>query len=48
MYYTFTSCIYNEEAPCTSHTPCVQVVTLLLQDWSTLGVTDIYRIYLFL
>ena len=32
MHYTCTSRIYNEEAPCTSHTPCAQVATLLLQD----------------
>ena len=32
--------IYNEEAPCTSHTSCAQVAILLLQDLSTLCVTD--------
>ena len=37
--------IYNEEAPCTSHTSCAKVAILLLQDLSTLCVTDIYGIY---
>ena len=37
--------IHNEEAPCTSHTSCVQVAILLLQDFSTLRVSDIYGIY---
>ena len=37
--------IYNEEVPCTSHTSCTKVATLLLQDLSTLCVTDIYGIY---
>ena len=32
-------------APCTSHTSCVKVAILLLQDLSTLRVTDIYGIY---
>ena len=48
MYYTYTyvkglcqqAFIYNEEAPCTSHISCAQVVILLLQDLSTLCVTD--------
>ena len=37
--------IYNEEAPCTSHTSCAKVAILLLQDLSTLCVTDVYGIY---
>ena len=37
--------IYNEEAPCTSHTSCAKVAILLLQDLSTLCVADIYGIY---
>ena len=37
--------IYNEEAPCTSHTSCAKVAILLQQDLSTLCVTDIYGIY---
>ena len=37
--------IYNEKAPCTSHTSCAKVAILLLQDLSTLCVTDIYGIY---
>ena len=37
--------IYNEEAPCTSHTSCAKVTILLLEDLSTLLVTDIYVIY---
>ena len=37
--------IYNEEAPCTSHTSCAKVAILLLQDLSTSCVTDIYGIY---
>ena len=37
--------IYNEEAPCTSYTSCPKVAILLLQDFSTLCVTDIYGIY---
>ena len=37
--------IYNEKAPCTSHTSCVKVVILLLQDLSFVCVTDIYGIY---
>ena len=36
--------IYNEEVPCTSHT-CAKEANLLLQDLSTLCVTDIYDIY---
>ena len=52
-YYTYTYtkelcqqvCRYNEEAPCTSHTSCAKVTILLLQDLSTLCVTDIYGIY---
>ena len=53
IYYTYTYrkelcqqvCIYNEEAPCTSHTSYAKVAILLLQDLSTLCVTDIYGIY---
>ena len=37
--------IYHEEAPCTSHTSSPKVAILLLQDFSTLCVTDIYGIY---
>ena len=37
--------IYNKKAPCTSHTSCVTVGILLLQDLRTLCVTDIYGIY---
>ena len=37
--------IYNEEAPCTSHTSCAKVTILLLEDLSTFLVTDIYVIY---
>ena len=37
--------ICNEKAPCTSHTSCAKVTILLLQDMSTLCVTDIYVIY---
>ena len=37
--------IYNKKAPCTSHTSCAKVAILLLQDLSTLCVTDIYRVY---
>ena len=37
--------IYNEVAPCTSHTSCAKVAIILLQDLSTLGVTDIYGKY---
>ena len=37
--------IYNEKAPCTSHTSCAKVAILPLQDLSTLCVTDIYGIY---
>ena len=52
-YYTYTYTkelcqqvfIYNEEAPCTSYTSCAKMVILLLQDLSTLCVTDIYSIY---
>ena len=40
--------IYNKEAPCTSHTSCSKVAILLLQDLSTLCVTDIYDIYFLL
>ena len=53
IYYTYTYIkelcqqvfIYNEEALCTSHTSCAKVVILLIQDLSTLCVTDIYGIY---
>ena len=53
IYYTYTYTKelcqqvyrYNEEAPCTSHTSCAKVTILLLQDLSTLCVTDIYGIY---
>ena len=52
-YYTYTYIkelcqqvfIYNKEAPCTSHTSCAKVAVLLLQDLSTLCVTDTYGIY---
>ena len=37
--------IYNEEALRISHTSCAKVTVLLLQDFSTLCVTDIYGIY---
>ena len=37
--------IYNEKAPCTSHTACAKVAILLLLDLSTLCVTDICGIY---
>ena len=37
--------IYNEKAPCTSHTSCAKVAILRLQDLSTLRATDIYGIY---
>ena len=37
--------IYNEEAPCTSHTSCAKVAILLPQD---LCVTDICGIYFYL
>ena len=37
--------IWNEEAPRTSHTSCPKVAILILQDLSTLCVTDIYGIY---
>ena len=37
--------IYNEEAPCISHTSCAKVAILLLHDLSTLCVADIYGIY---
>ena len=40
--------IYNEEPLCTSHTSCVKAAILLLQDLSTLCVTDIYGIYFLL
>ena len=36
--------IYNEEAPCTSHTSCPKVAILLLQNLSTLCV--IYMVYI--
>ena len=36
--------IYNEEAPCTAHASCAKVAILLLQDLSTLCLTDIYGI----
>ena len=39
--------IYNEEVPYTSHTSCAKVAILLLQDLSTLCVTDRYGIYMF-
>ena len=55
VYYTYTYIkelcqqlfIYNEEAPCTSHTFYAEVAILLLQDLSTLCVTDIYMVYIF-
>ena len=37
--------IYNEQGLRTSHTSCLKVAILLLQDLSTLRVTDIYDIY---
>ena len=37
--------IYIYEAPCTLHKSWAQVAILLLQDLSTLCVTDIYGIY---
>ena len=37
--------IYNKEALCTSHTSCAKVAILLLQDLSTLCVTDIHGVY---
>ena len=37
--------IYNEEAPCTSHTSFSKVAILLLQDLSTFCVIDMYGIY---
>ena len=37
--------VYNQEATCTSHASCAKVAILLLQDLSTLCVTDIYGIY---
>ena len=37
--------LYNEEVSCTSYTSCGQVAILLLQDLSTLYVTDVYGIY---
>ena len=53
IYYTYTYIkelcqqvfIYNEEALCTLYTSCAKVVILLMQDLSTLCVTDIYGIY---
>ena len=39
--------IYNEEVPYTSHASCAKVAILLLQDLSTLCVTDRYGIYMF-
>ena len=36
---------YNEKSPCTSHISCAKVAILLLQDLSTLCVTNIYGIY---
>ena len=51
IYYTYIKelCqqvfIYNEEAPCTSHT-CAKVAFLLLQDLSTLCVT-VHMVYIF-
>ena len=38
--------IYNEEAPCTSHTSCAKVAILHLQDL-TLCVSQIYIVYTF-
>ena len=37
--------VYNEAAPCTSHTSCTKVAILLLKDLSTLCVADICGIY---
>ena len=43
---SLTDCFfYNEEASCKSYTSCAQVAILLLQDLSTLCVTDIYGIH---
>ena len=55
VYYAYTYIkelhrqvfLYNKEAPCTSHTSCVQVAILLLQDLSIFCVTDIYVVYIF-
>ena len=52
-YYTYTyikelcqqAFIYNEEGSCTLYTSWAKVAILLLQDLSTLCVTDIYGIY---
>ena len=54
IYYTYTYVkelcqqffTYNKEGPSTSHTSCVKVAILLLQDedLSTLCVTDVYGI----
>ena len=53
MYYTYTyikelcrqAFLYNEEASYGSYTSGAQVAILILQDLSTLCVTDIYVIY---
>ena len=53
MYCTYTNIkglcqqvfIYNEETLCILYTSCARVAILLLQDLSTLCVTDIYGIY---
>ena len=53
IYYTYTYIkelcqkifIYNEEALCTSHTSCAQVVTSLLLDTSTLCVKYMWYIF---
>ena len=37
--------IYNEKAPCTSHTSCAKVTILFLEDLGILCVTDINGIY---
>ena len=53
MYYTYTYIkelcqqvfIYNEEAPCTSHTFYAEVATLLLQDLSTVCHRYVWYIF---
>ena len=37
--------VYNQEATSTSHASCAKVAILLLQELSTLCVTDIYMVY---
>ena len=53
IYHTYTYIkelrrqvsLCDEEVSCTSYTSLAQVAILLLQDFSTLCVTDIYGIY---